>query len=70
MSKYPRKYADYEYNVGDHLMRVERYGDGWRWMVFWANGSLETESDGGDYSRLKRHAKARGLAHISLKGNR
>ena len=60
-----RKHADYEYQVGEHMMRVERYGDdGWIWRVFWADGTVEAESDHGDHSRLKRIAKARGLEYI------
>lgn len=60
-----RKYADYEYQVGAHLLRVEKYSDGWRWLVFWADGNIEAESDHGDYSALKRTAKERGMARIN-----
>ncbi len=60
-----RKYADYEYQVGAHKLRIEKYSDGWIWRVFWADGKIEAQSDHGEHSALKRIAKASGLAHIN-----
>lgn len=56
-----RRYADYEYSVNGHRVRVERYGDGWRYLIFWADGGMVAQSDEGDCSRLKRDAKQEGM---------
>lgn len=63
-----RRFADYEYSVDGQTLRVERYSDGWRWLVFWADGRIETQTDAGDYSTLKREAKADGTAYINQEG--
>ena len=60
----PRQYADYEYSIDGHKLRIERYSDGWRWMILWADGNIETENDQGDYSRLKRDSIKNGAKYI------
>lgn len=63
---YTRRHADYEYWVDGHKLRVERYGRGWTYRIWWENGDYEDKhNDGGDYCRLKRDAKAEGLDTIS-----
>jgi hypothetical protein len=57
-----RQYADYEYKVDGHTVRVERYADGWRWFILWADGGYAVQTDAGDYCRLKRDAKEQGIA--------
>ncbi len=59
-----RKHADYEYPVEGQKLRVERYSNGWRWLVFWTDGDIETQSDQGDYSRLKSDAIKDGIRWI------
>lgn len=60
-----RQYADYEYKIDGHRLRVEKYSDGWRWMVLWADGEIETETDQGDYSRIKRDALLGGKRYLN-----
>ena len=59
-----RQYADYEYTVCGQKLRVERYSTGWRWLIFWSDGDIETQSDIGEFSKLKRDAKKQGINYI------
>ena len=61
-----RKYADYEYRINGHILRVASNEiKEWGWLIIWSNGEQTSSYEIGEGYRLKRQARQGGLDHIN-----